>query len=178
MRYLTTLVVPLAFAGCTFSSHPPAPPERGDPPADEMAERAAPPVTSVRIEDAWLGGEMADLGSFEGDAYEVLYGRSNRIELHAGARGGDEFGWAMLRLTSFTSDFEGAAFAVDTDTTGSVDAIGCTGPEHGRYVFDGGANSVRVRVEPGPDENSRLFHVRAEFDGQGYTEGGFVLYVE
>lgn len=140
-------------------------------------------TVDAELQDAWVGGDMADLGAFEGDAYEATYSGS-QITLHAGQEGGDDFGWAMIRLSTYEEGgFEGPAFEPGTtmsqEDSPSLDAQGCTGPSHGNYVFDGHAAQVEIVVEPGPTETSRLFHYTAVYDqaGGGETHGSFVLEV-
>ena len=138
----------------------------------------------AQVEDAWLAGDMADLGEFEGDAYEVTYyggyGAST-ITLHAGEDGGEAFGWAMAGLTTYDEGgFEGDTFAPGQTVSmedGQLDIQGCTGPSHGNYLFDGHAQDIEVTVEEGPTPGSRLFHFRAVFevDNGGVTEGSFIL---
>jgi len=183
MRTLAALALMLSFTGCAFSAPPP--PGWGDDSVDRPTDPYVGPSYSDpsslgRVEDAWVGGDMNDLGRFEGDAYGVDYvgGRYGSLRLDAGRRGGSDFGWAMIALsTSAPGGLEGDAFAPGSDTTGQVDAQGCTGPDEGDYIFDGFANDIDVTVEPGPSDNSRLFHYRADFGSEGYTEGSFVLYL-
>lgn len=181
MRYLTLLTTMILFTGCGFVTAPPGW-SGGDDFVDDW--EVPPDYTPIdgRVENAWVGGSMSDIGTFEGDAYEAEYlggyGYSS-LTLHAGARGGDDFGWAMIRLsTSDEGGFESDNFAPGTTHTADVNATGCTGPSHGSYIFDGGAQNVTVTVEPGPTDNSRLFHYFAEFRTEGHTEGSFVLYMD
>ncbi len=142
-------------------------------------------VVDAQIQDAWLAGDMRDLGTFEGDAYEVSYyndrSYGSSITLHAGEAGGSDFGWAMLRLTTqVEGGFESDTFAPGARLTvesGQLDAQGCTGPAYNNFDFDGYANQIEVEVEEGPTPNSRLFHFRAVFDQAdgGETEGSFIL---
>lgn len=181
MRYLTisATMLLLLFAGCGFVTTPPGwegdTVERWDVPEDYS-------VIDGHIENAWVGGQMTDIGTFEGDAYQADYSGGygySSLTLHAGARGGDDFGWAMIRLsTSDEGGFESDNFAPGTTHTSGVQATGCTGPSHGNYDFDGGAQNVTISVEAGPTDNSRLFHYFAEFTTEGYTEGSFVLYID
>ncbi|MBX3269186.1 MAG: hypothetical protein KF729_02930 [Sandaracinaceae bacterium] len=183
MRYLTAMLVMLLANGCFF-----LPSWGGGWSGDDDGWRDVDGYHEVdgRIEQAWLGGSMRDLGAFQGDAYEASYVGgygSSSVTLHAGERGGDDFGWAMLALsTSEEGGFEGEAFEpgsqLDTENGDSLGAVGCTGPSHGNWDFDGGADRVVVEVEEGPALNTRLIHFRAEFSGQGVTEGSFVLVIE
>jgi hypothetical protein len=73
MRYLTSLstVFLLLFAGCGFFAPP-----GWDTDDEYVDEWDAPPeygVVDGRVESAWVGGEMADIGTFEGDAYQADY---------------------------------------------------------------------------------------------------------
>lgn len=134
----------------------------------------------AQVDSAWIGGDMRDIGQFEGDAYEVTYYGSN-LTLHAGESGGDDFGWAMIRLSTYEADgFEGEAYQPGTTISSNDDpglrAQGCTGPSHGNYIYDGYADLVEIEVEPGPTPDSRLFHYHAVYEGQGDIEGSFVLY--
>jgi len=82
----------------------------------------------------------------------------------------------MISLsTTAEGGFEGDQFAPGSSVDSGVDAVGCTGPEEGNYYFDGGADNVNITVEADPTGPSRLFHYRADYSGQGYTEGSFVL---
>ena len=180
MRYLTLMMTMLMFTGCGFLTRGPW----GGGGDDWVDEYDSPPeygTVDGRIEGAWVGGQMVDIGTFEGDAYEANYiggyGYTS-LTLHAGDRGGDDFGWAMIRLeTSDEGGFESDNFAPGTSHTADVSAVGCTGPTHGNYNFDGGADTVTITVEPGPTDDSRLFHYFAEFSTEGHTEGSFVLYM-
>lgn len=180
MRYLTTLAAFFVFTGCGFFA-PPAPGWGEDDIVVDDWVSPPPDYGTVdgRIENPWVQGQMNDVGTFAGDAYEVQYsgyeGYSS-IRLDAGRRGGDDFGWVMISLsTSVEGGFEGDQFEPGDSVNTEVYATGCTGPDHGNYVFDGGAENVSIVVEAGPTETSRLFHYRADFSGQGYTEGSFVL---
>ncbi|HHH31613.1 MAG TPA: hypothetical protein ENK57_25145, partial [Polyangiaceae bacterium] len=89
----------------------------------------------AEIQQASLSGDMADLGAFDGDAYEATYdgwGGASTITLHAGQDGGSDFGWAMLGLTTYAEGgFQGDTFAPGARLTlesGELDAQGCTGP--------------------------------------------------
>jgi len=181
MRYHLILLSTLLLAnGCFFL------PSWGDDYYDDDSWDGYDEVHEVdgQISEAWLGGEMRDLGTFEGEVYEAEYVGgygSSTITLHAGQNGGDEFGWAMIGLTTYAEGgFEGDAFAPGSTVTledGQVDAQGCTGPEHGDWDFDGYAEVVEITVEEGPTPSSRLFHFRAVYtqDDGGTTEGSFVL---
>lgn len=129
------------------------------------------------ISDAWLRGEMQTVGAFDTEAYEIEYVAGNAwnpasITLHgAGLDGG---GWAMISLsTHLEGGFEGDAFAPGgllTSTDGDLEAIGCSGPTHGNWDFDG-SGEVTVQVEAGPTPGSRIVHYTATYrDGQ--TTGG------
>lgn len=134
----------------------------------------------AQVEDAWIGGDMRDLGQFEGDAYEATYYGSN-LTLHAGENGGADFGWAMISLSTYEEGgFEGEAYQPGTTHNSNDEpglrAQGCTGPAHGNYIYDGYADVVEIEVEEGPTDGSRLFHYHAVYEGQGDIEGSFVLY--
>ncbi len=179
MRHITTIAAIgalFALSGCFFFR-----PYDRDDSADVVVEDPDYAFTyDAQIQEAWVGGEMADLGQFEGDAYEATY-YGTSITLHAGQEGGADFGWAMIRLSSFEG-FEGDAFEPGTTVSGEdagVSAQGCTGPSHGNYIFDGTTNDVTIVVEEGPTPTSRLFHYTAQFDSSrgGETHGSFVLEV-
>lgn len=178
MRHLSPLLVMLFANGCFFL------PSWGGYDDDWTTYEDVHTVDG-QIENAWLGGEMADIGTFEGDAYEATYYGgygSSTVTLHAGSAGGDDFGWAMLGLSTYDEGgFEGDTFApgarLDSES-GQLDAQGCTGPSHGDWQFDGHAERIEVEVEEGPELNTRLIHFRAYFEGQGMTEGSFVLVIE
>lgn len=180
MRHLSALLVMLFANGCFF-----LPSWGGWSGDDDWTGYDEVHEIDGRVENAWLGGDMNDIGEFTGDAYEVTYYGgygSSTITMHAGREGGDDFGWAMLALSTTDEEgFEGDTFApgsrLDTEN-GGLDATGCTGPSHGDWDFDGHAQRVEVEVEEGPIANSRLIHFRAYFDGEGVTEGSFVLLLE
>lgn len=180
MRHLSVLLVLLFANGCFF-----LPSWGGWGDDDEWTEYEGVHEIDGRIEGAWLGGDMNDIGEFEGDAYEATYVGgygSSTITLHAGEEGGDDFGWAMIGLSTYDEGgFEGATFEPGArldSSTGQLDAQGCTGPSHGNWEFDGHAQRVEVEVEEGPTVGSRQIHFRAHYDGQGVTEGSFVLVID
>ncbi|MCA9609820.1 MAG: hypothetical protein KC619_29680 [Myxococcales bacterium] len=180
MRYFSALLVMVLANGCFF-----LPSWGGWGSEDEWTSYDEVHEIDGHVEGAWLGGDMVDIGNFEGDAYQVdYYGGygSSSVTMHAGSDGGDDFGWAMLALSTADPDgFEGETFepgaSLDSDS-GQLDAQGCTGPSHGDWNFDGHAQRIEVQVEDGPQPGSRLIHFQAYFEGQGMTEGSFVLLID
>lgn len=134
------------------------------------------------VEQAWLAGQMQTVGDFEGDVYEIEHYDDSSITLHAG-RG--SFGWVMIGLYTAEPDgFRSDAFApgthiesgiYDDGSAGNTDAVGCSGPSHGNWDFDGGADNLVIDVEEGPEPGTRLFHFDATYTDGQHTEGGFVL---
>ncbi|MEC7523827.1 MAG: hypothetical protein VYE22_28345 [Myxococcota bacterium] len=143
---------PILWLGCLY------------PADDDYAESS-----DYLVEDAWLSGDLPDVGRFDADAYEVELGW-DEVTLHAGRDGGDDFGWAMTRL----------ALSVDelAEMEGTQDggwATGCSGPRHGSWDWDDSTSDVQVTVSPGPAAGERLVHFVADFGGGQRSEGGFIL---
>lgn len=140
--------------------------------------RATASSASYVVEEAWLEGEMRTVGNFSGDAYQIDYSR-NAITIHTGARNGDHSGWAMIRLTSAVPEgFESEYFDPEAEIEAEippVGALGCSGPSHGNWDFDGNARSVDVTVERGDRPGSRLIHFTAVYDGGQVTRGSALL---
>jgi hypothetical protein len=146
-------------------------------------------VSAGLVDSAWLAGDMIGVGEFAGDAYEIS-AYSENVTIHVGRRGGESFGWAMISLSvsgdydPLSGEYEPAAFedlepgthldsSEPSDIT--VQAIGCSGPNHGEYVFDGAAERVVVDVEQGAQADERLVHFSAEYaDGQ-VAYGSFAI---
>ncbi|RZO54150.1 MAG: hypothetical protein EVA89_28825 [Sandaracinaceae bacterium] len=165
----TTLVCALALglaAGCTSSHELGAGPEG----------RGAGSVREGLVHSGWLSGDMVTVGAFDADAYQIETFDSV-VTLHVGALGGDDFGWAMIQL----SLGEYASFAeVPPGTTLSsrgaeVFALGCSGPSHGNWDYDGPADEVEVLVSAGPEPGSRLVSFTATYGGGQHAEGGFIV---
>ncbi|GAB5547494.1 MAG: hypothetical protein SangKO_072540 [Sandaracinaceae bacterium] len=165
----TTLVCALALglaAGCTSSHELGAGPEG----------RGAGSVREGLVHSGWLSGDMVTVGAFDADAYQIE-AFDSVVTLHVGALGGDDFGWAMIQL----SLGEYASFAeVPPGTTLSsrgaeVFALGCSGPSHGNWDYDGPADEVEVQVSAGPEPGSRLVSFTATYDGGQHAEGGFIV---
>ena len=171
MRYLALSLVIVALAACSNRA-PYAPPSAYEvdwvPPGDRDV-----------LDAASLAGDMLDVGPFDADAYTAYrtnYYGQDIVELHAGAAGGADFGWVMLRFGTDDPDgLDGATFASGATVTTGMQGVGCTGPSHGNYIYDGSPQDIEVQVEPGPDPDSRLFHVQAIFAEQGNVEASFVL---
>ena len=83
------------------------------------------------VEDAWLSGRLPDVGTFDADAYEVDLD-SDDVTIHVGARGGEDFGWAMTRLDLSVAELHA------TSGTLRASATGCTGRSHGSWDWDRG----------------------------------------
>ncbi|GAB5549925.1 MAG: hypothetical protein RLP09_39105 [Sandaracinaceae bacterium] len=120
------------------------------------------------VEDAWLSGQLPDVGTFDADAYEVDLD-SDDVTIHVGARGGEDFGWAMTRLDLSVAELHA------TSGTLRASATGCTGRSHGSWDWDRGTRDVRVTVQPGAYEQDRVVHFTAEFGDGQRAEGGFTV---
>lgn len=143
----------------------------------DAANRGEGSVSTELVESAWLAGQMQTVGAFDGDAYQIdAWGGS--ITVHTGSLGGEFSGWAMFQLS--TSDPDG--FDAEIFEPGStlrlgeddIDAIGCSGPAHGNYTFDGPATELELQVDEGPTPGSRLFRFFARYPDGQHVEGAFV----
>ncbi|MBW2463057.1 MAG: hypothetical protein JRH11_15515 [Deltaproteobacteria bacterium] len=144
---------------------------------------------TVDLEAGYMAGDLGDYRGFTAPAYQATeqdWGDSSTVELH----GGDDY-WVMTRLevtgglkhrdlvpgAVLEFEFDDYGWAEGSADSGVfISSIGCSGPTHGNYTYDGPADRVTVEVEAGPTANDRVLHFQAEYQNGGETqlvEGSF-----
>lgn len=109
---------------------------------------------ALTVSNGVQAGDMGDIRGFDGEAtrhsgsYDS-YGANLRIDSEGA-------GWWVMSSIHVTGDLAGPSFAPGThrvftsatwDGSENVSVTGCSGPEYGRYTFDGPSDQVTIDIE-------------------------------